>query len=50
MSTPLTHADLIQIAEEYGTPLYVYHAEKIKEQFGKLQNAFENSNTVFSRL
>jgi diaminopimelate decarboxylase len=47
MSTPLTHADLIQIAEEYGTPLYVYHAEKIKEQFAKLQNAFANSNTVF---
>ena len=47
MSTPLTHGELIQIAEEYGTPLYVYHAEKIKEQFGKLQSAFENSNTVF---
>jgi diaminopimelate decarboxylase len=47
MSTPLSHAELITIAEEYGTPLYVYHAEKIKEQFGKLQNAFANSNTVF---
>ena len=35
------------MAEEYGTPLYVYHAEKIKEQFGKLQSAFTNSNTVF---
>lgn len=47
MSTSLTHSELIQIAEEFGTPLYVYHAEKIKEQFGKLQNAFINSNTVF---
>ena len=47
MSTPLTHGELIKMAEEYGTPLYVYHAEKIKEQFGKLQSAFENSNTVF---
>jgi diaminopimelate decarboxylase len=47
MSTSLSHADLIQIAEEYGTPLYVYHAEKIKEQFGKLQSAFANTNTVF---
>ena len=27
--------------------LYVYHAEKIKEQYEKLQNAFSNSNTVF---
>ncbi len=44
---PLSHADLIAIAEEYGTPVYVYHAEKIKEQYGKLQNAFSNSNTVF---
>jgi len=47
MSTPLTHGELIKIAEEYGTPLYVYHAEKIKEQFAKLQSAFINSNTVF---
>jgi|SRR5579863_2427474 len=47
MSIPLTHSELIKIAEEYGTPLYVYHAEKIRDQFGKLQNAFENSNTVF---
>jgi diaminopimelate decarboxylase len=47
MYTPLTHSELIQMAEEYGSPLYVYHAEKIKEQFGKLQNAFENTNTIF---
>jgi diaminopimelate decarboxylase len=47
MSTPLTHVELIKMAEEYGTPLYVYHAEKIKEQFGKLQSAFINTNTVF---
>jgi diaminopimelate decarboxylase len=47
MMNPLSHADLIAIAEEYGTPLYVYHAEKIKEQFGKLKHAFGNSNTVF---
>jgi diaminopimelate decarboxylase len=45
--TPLTHTDLISIAEEYGTPLYIYHAEKIKEQYGKLQHAFSNSNTIF---
>jgi diaminopimelate decarboxylase len=47
MMNPLSHADLIAIADKYGTPLYVYHAEKIKEQYGKLQNAFSNSNTVF---
>jgi diaminopimelate decarboxylase len=47
MMNPLSHADLISIADEYGTPLYVYHAEKIKEQYTKLQNAFSNSNTIF---
>jgi diaminopimelate decarboxylase len=47
MTTPLSRADLIAIAEEFGTPVYVYHAEKIKEQYGKLKNAFGNSNTIF---
>jgi len=47
MMNPLSHDDLISIAEEFGTPLYVYHAEKIKEQYLKLQNAFSNSNTIF---
>ncbi|HYV90431.1 MAG TPA: diaminopimelate decarboxylase [Chitinophagales bacterium] len=31
---------LVQLANEFGTPLYVYHAEKIEEQFQKLQTAF----------
>jgi diaminopimelate decarboxylase len=47
MTISLSHAELISIAEQYGTPLYVYHAEKIKEQYGKLQSAFSNSNTIF---
>ena len=47
MTTSLAPSDLISIAEHYGTPLYVYHAEKIKEQFGKLQHAFSNNDTVF---
>ena len=47
MTTSLSHTDLISIAEKYGTPLYVYHAEKIKEQYGKLQAAFSNTNTIF---
>ena len=47
MTTSLSHTDLISIAEKYGTPLYVYHAEKIKEQYGKLQAAFGNTNTIF---
>ena len=47
MTTSLTHTDLISIAEEYGTPLYVYHAEKIKEQYHKLQNAFSSTHAIF---
>lgn len=47
MTTSLSKTELISIAEQYGTPLYVYHAEKIKEQFGKLQKAFSNADTVF---
>ncbi len=47
MTTPLSHGDLIAIAEEFGTPVYVYHAEKIKDQYRKLKNAFGSSNTIF---
>lgn len=45
--TQLSKDQLISLAKEFGTPLYVYHAEKIKEQFEKLTTAFSNSNTVF---
>jgi diaminopimelate decarboxylase len=47
MTKSLSPAELINIAEHYGTPIYVYHAEKIKEQFGKLQKAFSNTDTIF---
>ena len=30
------------IAQEFGTPVYVYHAEKIKEQYNKLTTAFSS--------
>lgn len=35
--------DLIDLAIEYGTPLYVYDADKIKAQFDRLTNAFSGS-------
>lgn len=44
---PLDREQLIRLASEFGTPLYVYHAEKIKEQYQKLSTAFSGSNTVF---
>jgi diaminopimelate decarboxylase len=47
MIKPLTHTDLISIAEEFGTPLYVYHAEKIAAQYERLTTAFSQSNAVF---
>ncbi|MBK5272005.1 MAG: diaminopimelate decarboxylase [Bacteroidia bacterium] len=45
MSQRLSNEQLLQAANEFGTPLYVYHAEKIKEQFGRLQAAFNGSDT-----
>ena len=38
MSQVLSHQQLISIAEEFGTPVYIYHAEKIAEQYNKLSN------------
>jgi len=47
MTHSLLHDHLIQIANEFGTPVYVYHAEKIKEQYEKLNNAFKGCNARF---
>jgi diaminopimelate decarboxylase len=47
MSQQLSNEQLTQLAKEFGTPLYVYHAEKIKEQYEKLRTAFSQSNVVF---
>src|SRR6201996_6961978 len=47
MSQQLTPEYLISLGQQFGTPLYVYHAEKIREQYQKLTTAFRGSNTVF---
>lgn len=47
MSASLSHSQLIELAERFGTPLYVYHAEKIKEQYEALQHAFRDCNSRF---
>jgi diaminopimelate decarboxylase len=47
MSQKLSSEYLVQLANEFGTPLYVYHAEKIKAQYQKLQGAFTASNARF---
>ncbi|MGS2726667.1 diaminopimelate decarboxylase [Psychroserpens sp. BH13MA-6] len=36
----MEHNTLLQIAEEFGSPVYVYDAEKIKHQYQRLTSAF----------
>jgi diaminopimelate decarboxylase len=43
----LSATQLTDIAKQFGTPVYVYHAEKIKEQYEKLTSAFKGSNVRF---
>ncbi|UAY51419.1 diaminopimelate decarboxylase [Ferruginibacter albus] len=47
MSQVLSHQQLKEIAEEFGTPVYVYHAERITEQYKKLTDAFAKTDTRF---
>lgn len=47
MSHSLSNQQLVTIANEFGTPVYIYHAEKIKEQYQKLHKAFKGSNARF---
>jgi diaminopimelate decarboxylase len=47
MVPSLSHQQLRQIAEQFGTPLYVYHAEKITGQFNRLQTAFAGQDVRF---
>lgn len=47
MLQQLMHDQLLRLADEFGTPLYVYHAEKIKEQYEKLTSGFEGVDAKF---
>jgi len=47
MPETLSRQQLIDIATQFGTPVYVYHAEKIKEQYAKLVSAFSSLDTRF---
>ncbi len=42
-----SNQQLIQLANQYGTPLYVYNANKITAQYQQLQNAFEQVDAQF---
>jgi diaminopimelate decarboxylase len=43
----LSKDQLIQAANQFGTPLYVYYPEKIKEQYDKLLTAFKGTDAKF---
>jgi diaminopimelate decarboxylase len=47
MPQTLSKDFLIQCAMEFGTPLYVYHTERIKEQYERLQTAFADCDSRF---
>lgn len=43
----LTNEILIAVAKEFGTPVYVYDATKIAEQYNKLKTAFAHTSARF---
>jgi diaminopimelate decarboxylase len=47
MSHVLPHQQLVAVAETFGTPVYVYDAERITEQYKKLTDAFAKTDTRF---
>lgn len=47
MHYSLSSKELTDIANEFGTPVYIYHAEKIAEQYDKLRHAFRKTNARF---
>ncbi|MBJ6367156.1 diaminopimelate decarboxylase [Snuella sedimenti] len=42
----MTNDQLLKIAQDYGSPVYVYDAEKIAAQYKRLTNAFKGVNTL----
>jgi diaminopimelate decarboxylase len=43
----MTNDTLVKLAQEFGTPLYVYNADKIKQQYERLVKAFEGTDARF---
>jgi diaminopimelate decarboxylase len=46
MSLQLSNEQLRAIAQEFGTPLYLYNADRITHQYTQLQTAFQYSDKV----
>ena len=47
MPEQLSNEQLLNCIKEFGTPLYVYHAERINEQYQRLLKAFEGTDVRF---
>src|SRR6478736_3671842 len=47
MPQQLSKEQLIDIAKQFGTPVYIYHAEKIEEQLNELNIAFKDCKAKF---
>ena len=47
MNASLSYAELNAAAQQFGTPLYVYHAEKIEQQYQNLLTHFSATQTRF---
>ncbi len=47
MPQQLSKEQLIDIAKQFGTPVYIYHAERIEEQLNELQSAFKDCKARF---
>lgn len=43
----MTNNDLLKIADQFGTPVYVYDVVSIKEQYDKLKNSFGKNTRFF---
>jgi diaminopimelate decarboxylase len=47
MPHSLEATKLTALADQFGSPLYIYHADKIREQYNHLTKAFSNCNARF---
>jgi len=47
MNPSIPYEELNKAANTYGTPLYVYHGEKIESQYQNLLTHFSNKSTRF---
>ena len=47
MNEVLSPRQLTEVAQQFGTPVYIYHAEKIAQQYQKLKTAFKGQDALF---